>query len=58
MGKKSMRQWFKEHMDRSKKLADDFKKDGINVDMNEKTGEIIINMESLKEYFENKKEND
>ena len=45
-------------MDRSKKLADDFKKDGINVDMNEKTGEIIINMESLKEYFENKKEND
>ncbi|WP_446897455.1 hypothetical protein ACSVC9_10555 [Clostridium sp. LBM24168] len=49
---KSMRQRFKEHMERSRKLADDFKKDGINVDMDEKTGEITIDMKSLEERFE------
>lgn len=50
-----MKQRFKEHMERSKKLADDFEKDGIKVDMDKKTGEINIDMKSLKEHFENKK---
>jgi hypothetical protein len=53
---KSMKQRFKEHMERSKKLADDFKKDGINVDMDKKTGEITVDMKSLKEYFEKRYE--
>lgn len=56
-----MKQRFKEHMEKSKKLADDFEKDGIKVDMDKKTGEITIDMKSLKEHFKKKideKEND
>ena len=48
-----MKQRFKDHMGKSKKLTDELRKEGINADMNKDTGEITIDMKSLKEHFEN-----
>lgn len=53
-----MKQRFKDHMGKSKKLTDELRKEGINADMNKDTGEITIDLKSIYEKFKNQKEND
>lgn len=45
-----MKQQFQEHMERSKKLAKDFRGMGVNIDFDEDSGEITIKGSEMKKF--------